>query len=152
MIPTDAVAVRVREVFEYTRKDEDGKATPAHVIVLQKQDAEAYALIWIAAAEAYSIYNGLNQVIPPRPLSHDVMSALLKTLKGKLKSVTIHVAEDSIYYSSIHVTANGISEYIDSRPSDAIALALRVEAPIYVAPVILRQTTMDELRQQFQQG
>ncbi|MGH2405350.1 MAG: bifunctional nuclease family protein, partial [bacterium] len=102
-------------------------------VVLLVDDDETVALpIWIGQAEAMAIAMRLQSVQPPRPMTHDLLQAVLEQLSATVTRVVISDVKDATYYAEIHLSRNGTSLVIDSRPSDAIALALRVEAPIFV--------------------
>ena len=102
-------------------------------VVLLVDDDETVALpIWIGQAEAMAIAMRLQSVQPPRPMTHDLLQAVLEQLSATVTRVVISDVKDATYYAEIHLTRNGTAFVIDSRPSDAIALALRAEAPIFV--------------------
>ncbi len=93
--------------------------------------------VLIGEAEAQSIALKLNNTKPPRPLSHDLMNTIVNELKAKLQKVVIYKMENDIFYSEIHLIQGETSVVIDSRTSDAIALAVRSNAPIYINSDIL---------------
>lgn len=102
-------------------------------VVLLVDDDETVALpIWIGQAEAMAIAMRLQSVQPPRPMTHDLLQAVLEQLSATVTRVVISDVKDATYYAEIHLTRNGTAFVIDARPSDAIALALRAEAPIFV--------------------
>lgn len=102
-------------------------------VVLLVDDDETVALpIWIGQAEAMAIAMRLQSVQPPRPMTHDLLQAVLEQLSATVTRIVISDVKDATYYAEIHLTRNGTAFVIDSRPSDAIALALRAEAPIFV--------------------
>lgn len=109
-------------------------------VVLLVDDEETVALpIWIGQAEAMAIAMRLQSVQPPRPMTHDLLQAVLEQLSATVTRVVISDVKDSTYYAEIHVSRNGTALVIDSRPSDAIALALRVDAPIFVEDKVAAQ-------------
>ncbi len=102
-------------------------------VVLLVDDAETVALpIWIGQPEAMAIAMRLQSVQPPRPMTHDLLQAVLEQLSATVTRIVISDVKDATYYAEIHLTRNGTAFVIDARPSDAIALALRAEAPIFV--------------------
>ena len=106
--------------------------TNSPVIVLQENDGTRKLPIWIGFAEARSIAAELEQVEPVRPNTHDLAKRILVGLEGKLERVVVTDLREGTYFAVLQVrTENGLVE-IDSRPSDAIAIALRVSAPIFV--------------------
>jgi bifunctional DNase/RNase len=108
-------------------------------LVLLNDKERKYTLpIWIGQAEAQSIARALESIESERPMTHDLIVEMVDAMEASLESVEINSFEDTTFFASIIlVDAGGMSLAVDSRPSDAIALALRVEAPIYVAESIL---------------
>lgn len=102
-------------------------------VVLLVDEEETVALpIWIGQAEAMAIAMRLQSVQPPRPMTHDLLQVVLAQLSATVTRIVISDVKDATYYAEIHLARNGTAFVIDSRPSDAIALALRAEAPIFV--------------------
>lgn len=102
------------------------------VVILSDFEEKNYLPIWIGLPEAQSIAMQLQQAVPPRPFTHDLMVNILNELNVTIKDVSIVDLKDGVYYATITLTLNGKTYLIDSRPSDAIALAVRTNAPIYV--------------------
>ena len=101
--------------------------------------------IWVGKSEASAISFALENVAPPRPLTHDFMKSILDNVDAKVLSAVVTDLKDNTYYAKIHLWY-GDSEYsIDSRPSDAIALALRAEAPIFTREEVLQKQSSEEL-------
>lgn len=96
--------------------------------------------ISIGPFEAQSIALVLQGRMPPRPLTHDLLKTLCEHLGGTVEKVKITDILDSTFYAEIYIQQNGQTLVIDSRPSDAIALALRCEAPIYMNPKLIEFT------------
>lgn len=111
--------------------------TGQRVVILKDGPADRYLFIWIAPAEAASIAMELQGTTSPRPLTHDLLKAVIGELGGKVTSVIISDLVDEIYYARIVMDANGRHAEVDSRPSDAIALAVRTKVPIYVTESVL---------------
>jgi len=88
--------------------------------------------IWIGGLEAHAILMQLQGIEPPRPLTHDLLKRVILSLSATVESVVITDIRDSVYYAEIIVKDGGVTIAIDSRPSDAMALALRMECPILV--------------------
>jgi len=106
--------------------------TQQPVVVLQgKRDKRQFAMA-IGIAEANGIAIPLQGVTPPRPLTHDLFLTLFGRLKVALTRVVITDFKDDIYYAIVYLSANGSDMTLDSRPSDAIALAIRAKVPILV--------------------
>lgn len=102
------------------------------VVILREPESNRVLPIWIGQAEALAIALELRGEKPPRPLTHDLMRNMLEQLGVQVVKVVIHDLIDSTYYATIHLEHEGKSYNIDSRPSDALALALRVGASIYI--------------------
>ena len=102
------------------------------VVVLKDWDSEKILPIWIGAFEAKSIALQLEGTIPPRPLSHDLLMSCIRRANWRITRVVINDLQDSTFYATIDIdTPHGI-RHIDSRPSDAIALAVRAKCPVFV--------------------
>ncbi len=114
-------------------------ATNQRVVILKEPQSERYLFIWIANPEAYSIAMELQGTNSPRPLTHDLLKNVILELGGKMTSVIINDLADDIFYARLVLDANGRHVEVDSRPSDAIALAVRLKVPILVAESVLDQ-------------
>lgn len=124
-------------------------ATNSPVVILAKPDENAYLPIWIGVCEANAIAVNLEGVEVPRPLTHDLTVSLIRDLGFALDNVLIHTLDDSVFHASLQLSGPG-GEYreIDARPSDAIALALRAGADVYVAPSVLDRAVVSEASQE----
>ncbi len=117
----------------------------APVLILKDLKDEAGLPIWIGAMEAMAISMVLNKVAFPRPMTHDLLLNVIAGMGGKLARVEITALEEGTYFADLVVIQNGQPRRIDARPSDAVALALRAEAPILVAETVLaRAGTADK--------
>ncbi|HEX6122014.1 MAG TPA: bifunctional nuclease family protein [Ktedonobacterales bacterium] len=114
-------------------------ATNQRVVILKDPQAERYLFIWIATPEAYSIAMELQGTTSPRPLTHDLLKNVITELGGKMTNVIINDLQDDIFFARLVLDADGRHVEIDSRPSDAIALAVRLKVPILVAENVLDQ-------------
>ena len=114
-------------------------ATSQRVVILKDAQTDRYLFIWIANPEAYSIAMELQGTSSPRPLTHDLLKTVITELGGTLSNVIISDLIDDIFYARLVLDANGRHVEIDSRPSDAIALAVRLKAPIYVSESVMEQ-------------
>ncbi|MBM3470240.1 MAG: bifunctional nuclease family protein [Armatimonadetes bacterium] len=109
-------------------------------LVLLVDQEETIALpIWIGQAEAMAIAMRLQSVQPPRPMTHDLFSTLLEQLSAKVTRVVVSDVRDATYFAEIHLARDGGALVLDSRPSDAIAIALRADAPIFVEEKVAQQ-------------
>ncbi|MFI5365325.1 MAG: bifunctional nuclease domain-containing protein [Candidatus Binatia bacterium] len=112
-------------------------ASHAPVVVLQDHDRKVALPIWIGPVEAESIALQMQGINPPRPLTHDLIKTMLDQSGVEFERVVIHDLKESTYYARICLRAGGRDLQIDSRPSDAIALAIRFHKPIFVATALL---------------
>jgi len=113
-------------------------ATHAPVVLLQDQDRKVALPIWIGPAEAQAIAMQIQGVNPPRPMTHDLIKSILDQTGVELQKVVIRQVKESTYYASIWLHTTRQDLQIDSRPSDAIALAVRFHRPIFVAAALLQ--------------
>ena len=109
------------------------------IVVLKDDDEKFFLPIWVGIFEANAIALQLENVSTPRPMTHDLLKNLLGELDAQVTRVVINDLRDSTFFAQIRVNTAGRTLEIDARPSDAIALALRVEAPIFVAQSVLDQ-------------
>ena len=117
----------------------------AYIVILRDEGNSDMLPIWVGKSEASAISFALENVAPPRPMTHDLMKSILDNVEAKILSAVVTDLKDNTYYAQIHLWC-GDSEYsIDSRPSDAIALALRAEAPIFTKEEVLQKQNSEEL-------
>jgi bifunctional DNase/RNase len=109
------------------------------VVILKEKAADMYLPIWIGPAEADSIAVKLQDVSVPRPLTHDLLNLVITTLGGTVIHVLVSDLQNDTFYAKITIQLNGSNFEVDSRPSDAIALAVRVKVPIYVADAVMEK-------------
>ena len=115
------------------------------VVILKDMDGSHYLPILIGPFEATAIALALEGAPVPRPLSHDLMRNILESLETTLEQVIIHDIKDSTFYAKLIIRCDGELQEIDARPSDGIALALRMKAPIYVTDkIVLEESTPDK--------
>ena len=119
----------------------------AYIVILRDEDQADMLPIWVGKSEASSISLALESVDPPRPMTHDFMKAYLDAVNAKVISVVITDLSENTYFAKIHLTYEDSEYTVDSRPSDAIALALRSEAPIFANESVIRKQTSEELDQ-----
>lgn len=118
--------------------------TKTPVLLLKDRHSSKAMPIWIGEQEAMSIAIELQGQRFPRPLSHDLMKEILNTLGGNLERAVITSVKDSTYYASLVVRdASGTTRDIDARPSDAVALALRTRAPIYIEDSVFEKSAIE---------
>jgi len=109
------------------------------VVILKEKDGERYLPIWIGPAEADSIAIKLQDVQVPRPMTHDLLCSAIKALGARINSIIVNDLRNDTFYARILLIVDGKDMEIDSRPSDAIALAVRVEVPIYADESVLEK-------------
>jgi bifunctional DNase/RNase len=102
------------------------------VIVLEEESGPRWLAIWIGAAEAHSIALQIEERRLPRPNTHDLARSVIRTLKGRVARVTVTELRAGTYYAVLELEIEGEPVEVDARPSDAIAIALRDDAPIFV--------------------
>ncbi len=107
------------------------------VVILKEKMADRYLPIWIGPAEADAIAVKLQDVTVPRPLTHDLLCSVINALGASVNSVIVSDLKNDTFYAKVNLDINGGQMEIDSRPSDALALAVRMEAPIYVEETVL---------------
>ncbi|MCS6841674.1 MAG: bifunctional nuclease family protein [Roseiflexus sp.] len=106
--------------------------TQHRVVVLREADSRRYLPIWIGAFEADAIALAMQGHEPQRPMTHDLLKSVFTELGSTISHIVINDIQDSTFYARIVVEQGGHTIEIDARPSDAIALAVRADAPIYV--------------------
>jgi uncharacterized protein len=109
------------------------------VVILKEKETSRYLPIWIGAAEADAIAVKLQGTSVQRPLTHDLMQSVINVLGGKVNSIVISDLQKDVFFAKILLNRDGEQIEIDSRPSDAIALAVRVQAPIYAEEDVLNR-------------
>ena len=112
-------------------------STNSYVVILQEKDGTRLLPIWIGQPEAESIVVHMNNMRRERPLTHDLCKNLIVGLGGSLRRVQITKVQKNTYYAELHVQRGDGLVQIDARPSDSIAIALRLSAPIYAQESLL---------------
>ncbi|MDP1891032.1 MAG: bifunctional nuclease family protein, partial [Gemmatimonadaceae bacterium] len=112
-------------------------ASNTYVVVLQERDGDRVLPIWIGRPEAESIAVHINGVKHERPMTHDLCHALINGLGATLRRIQVTRVQDSTFYAELHLARGGAPVIVDARPSDAIAIALRLDAPMYVHEALL---------------
>jgi bifunctional DNase/RNase len=124
-------------------------ATNSPVVILARPEENAYLPIWIGVCEANAIAINLEGVEVPRPLTHDLIGSLICGLGFTLDHVLIHSLDDAVFLASVHLSnSDGDRREVDARPSDAIAIALRANADVYVSPSVLERAVVSEASQE----
>ncbi len=115
------------------------ETSDTQVIILKEKKGERRMPILIGFNEAHSIHVAINELPVQRPMTHDLASGLVHSLGASFERIVVTELLDSTFYARIYLTTSDGLVDVDSRPSDAIALALRVKAPIYVNESVLDQ-------------
>ena len=102
------------------------------IILLRDRDGQRVLPIWVGASEANVIALQIENITTPRPMTHDLLRNVIHDLKAEIRKVVVSDLKDNTFYALIHLEVNGEQLAVDARPSDAIALALRARAPIFV--------------------
>ena len=116
----------------------DPKASNPVVILADLAGKKALP-IWIGVFEAEAISRGLEEVVTLRPMTHDLMKQILDTFRVSVTRVVIHDLKDNTFYANLYLSVDGRELIVDSRPSDAIALAVRYGVPIFVTDEVMRE-------------
>jgi len=122
------------------------KSEPEHahlLVVLKIHEQQRYLPLWIGWAEGEGIAMQLRGIQPPRPLTYDLMTLLLDRLGGRLIAITLTTIKNKTFYAQLRIVVDNAIQEIDCRPSDALALAVRTNAAIIVAPEVLEQAGRD---------
>jgi bifunctional DNase/RNase len=113
------------------------------VVVLKDVDSERYLPIWIGAFEAEAIRVELQNVPVTRPLTHDLLKSMILELGGEVEQIVVSDLRNDIFYARIFVNTNGRTIEVDSRPSDAIALGVRLKVPIFVEETVMDRAAIE---------
>jgi len=113
------------------------------IVVLKDDDEKFFLPIWVGIFEANAIALQLENITTPRPMTHDLLRTMISELDARVTRIVINDLKDSTFFAQIglliHRTGGDLTLEIDARPSDALALALRAEAPIFVSQAVLEQ-------------
>ncbi len=112
------------------------------IVLLKESEGERFLPIWIGAAEAAAIAFALQGIVTPRPMTHDLLKNLLEEMGVLIDRIVITELREQTFYAVIHMRQNGSSYEISSRPSDAIALAVRTESPIFADEEVLTEASI----------
>lgn len=113
------------------------------IVLLKTADGNKFLPIWIGHAEAAAILMKLQSQAAPRPMTHDLFSDMLDQLGASIARITVTELRENTFYAQITVVQDGQELEVDSRPSDAIALAIRAEAPIFAADRVIEESAIE---------
>jgi bifunctional DNase/RNase len=118
------------------------------IVILKETDSQLFLPIWIGVFEANAIALRIEGVEPPRPMTHDLLRSALEQLGARVEKIVISDLRDNTFFALIHLRREESSITVDARPSDAIALALRANAPIYVLRTVMEKAQAVDLATQ----
>ena len=124
---------------------EDSNTDTRIIVLARTDDAAEHFMVWVGASEGESIKRALDTALTPRPMSHDLVKSFGEHLGIKTERVVFTDVKSSTYYATVFLENKGVARTIDARPSDAIALALRCQAPIYVTQDVWRRRSGQNL-------
>jgi len=113
------------------------------IVLLKTAEGNKFLPIWIGHPEAAAILMRLQSQAPPRPMTHDLLSDMLEQLGAQVIRITVTELRENTFYAQITVVQDGNEIEVDSRPSDAIALAIRAEAPIFAADRVIEESAIE---------
>lgn len=122
------------------------------IIILKDAEEKSALPIWIGLIEASAIATELEKIQLARPMTHDLMKNILQTLGVRVEKVEVNDLLDNTFYARIYLAIDGKEFVIDSRPSDAIALALRASAPIFVEKKVIEKSRQVDLSKEGREG
>ena len=114
--------------------------TNSPIVILQSMEKNTLLPIWVGIFEANAIALQIERIDTPRPLTHDLIKNILMQLDANVDKIVVTDLQENTFYAVIHLRMNGDHITIDSRPSDAIALALRTDAPIFVTEEVIKNS------------
>ncbi len=113
------------------------------IVLLKTADGNKFLPIWIGHPEAAAILMKLQGAATPRPMTHDLFTDILSQLEARVVKIAVTELRENTFYALITVAVDGTEIEIDSRPSDAIALAVRAEAPIFAAEAVIEESAIE---------
>ena len=141
-LPDDSNSVRM-----HIRGIMTDPASNMPVVILEHlEEKSTFLPIWIGLCEASSIALEMEKVKTPRPMTHDLVLSVVSALSCRVESVFIHTLSENVFYAAVIIRiGDGQTRELDSRPSDALAVALRADAPVYVGHDVLREAHTPDL-------
>ena len=107
------------------------------IVILRDEDGQRVLPIWVGIFEANAIALQIENIATPRPMTHDLLRNVIEDLEAAVEKIVVCDLRDNTFYALVHLRVNGEVVSVDARPSDAIALALRVRAPIFVEDTVI---------------
>lgn len=116
------------------------------IVILRDEEERLFLPIWIGAPEARAILESIEEVQPSRPMTHDLLRSTIEELGAEVNRIVVSELRDDTFYAVVHLKrGEGEPVELDARPSDAIALALRAKAPIFVETEVLERAKADQI-------
>jgi len=115
------------------------------IIILRDKDGQRVLPIWVGVFEANAIALQIENVTTPRPMTHDLLKNVIQDLRGRIEKIVVSDLKENTFYALIYLTVGGEVMAVDARPSDAIALALRARAPIFVEERVIDHAKTTDL-------
>jgi bifunctional DNase/RNase len=113
------------------------------IVLLKTADGNKFLPIWIGHPEAAAILMKLQGASPPRPMTHDLFTDMLAQLEARVVRIAVTELRENTFFALITISVDGSEIEVDSRPSDAIALAVRADAPIYAADSVIEESAIE---------
>ncbi len=129
---TDLIRLKVRAVLPDSNTD-------TQIVLLQDERETEVLPIWVGMAEGNAIKFALEGLAPQRPLTHDLIKNFTEHLSVKVTQAVVADVKNNTYFAQVYLLVHGVEQTLDARPSDAIALALRSNSPIYATQAVLEQ-------------
>ena len=111
--------------------------TNTPIVILRDKEGQRVLPIWVGIFEANAIALQIENILPPRPMTHDLLRNVIQDLDASVQKIVVCDLQENTFYASIYLSLHGETVTIDARPSDAIALALRTRAPIFVEDAVI---------------
>lgn len=145
-----SVGPAMREMTLYGVSFEPVGKTP--IVLLKTADDDKFLPIWIGHPEAAAILMRLQGATPPRPMTHDLLADVVSELQGEIVRVAVTELRDNTFYARITIVQDGREVDVDSRPSDAIALAVRCDAQIFAAEDVIEESAIEFQPEEAEEG
>ena len=113
------------------------------IVLLREQGGERFLPIWIGPVEAMAISSAIDGIVPPRPQTHDLLNAVIQSLGATITRVVVTELRDNVFFADLVLEVGGNEVVVSSRPSDAVALAVRTGAPVYARTEVLEEAGIE---------